>query len=122
MVDTALPNPGSGADVIRLRNGHWAFVGNDTEAGRHSLAVMISDDEGRTWKWRRHLEREAAGPTAGSFHYPSMIQASDGSLHASYSYFPGKRAASPPAGGEPALKAIKHAHFSEAWVQAGDAK
>src|SRR5580765_5489507 len=48
VTDSDQPNPGSGAEVIGLRNGHWALIGNDTEKGRHSLAVQISDDEGRT--------------------------------------------------------------------------
>ena len=122
VTDTMLPNPGSGADLIRLQNGHWAFIGNDTENGRHSLVVKISDDEGRSWKWTRQLELEAAGPDAGSFHYPSLIQARDGSLHASYSFFLGKKAVPKPVVGERATKAIKHAHFSAAWVQAGDTR
>ncbi len=53
--DTELPNPGSGVDVVVLENGLWALVYNDTEDGRHSLAVSLSDDEGRTWRWTRHF-------------------------------------------------------------------
>jgi predicted neuraminidase len=120
VTDSALPNPGSGAEVMRLRNGHWALVYNDTEQGRHSLAVSISDDEGKTWKWKRHLESEKAGPDAGRFHYPSIIQAADGSLHASYSYHLSEKGAEKDAEGKPRHKSIKHAHFNEAWVVAGD--
>ena len=47
-VDSALPNPGAGIEAIRLANGHWALVYNDTSRGRHSLAVSISTDEGAT--------------------------------------------------------------------------
>jgi len=101
---TDLPNPGSGLDGVRLRNGHWALVYNDTTRGRHSLAVSVSDDEGRTWRWTRHLER---GPT-GSYHYPAVIQARDGRLHVAYSYFV--------QGG----KSMKHAVFDEDWVRQGD--
>ncbi len=97
-----LPNPGSGLDGVRLRNGHWLLVYNDTTEGRRSLAVSISDDEGRTWKWTRHLERH----TSGAYHYPAVIQASDGTIHVVYSYFV--------AGG----KSMKHAQFNEAWVRA----
>ena len=122
VTDSDLPNPGSGAEVIALRNGHWALVGNDTEQGRHSLAVQISEDEGRTWKWKRHLEYDAPGPEAGSYHYPSIMQARDGTLHASYSYHLNRRRLPKDVDGDPAAKAIKHAHFNEAWVQAGDAK
>ena len=72
--------------------------------GRNSLAVSISDDEGKTWKWTRHLEKH----DAGSYHYPAIIQAKDGGIHAVYSYFV--------AGG----KSMKHARFTEAWVKEGD--
>ena len=114
---SALLNPGSGAEVIRLRNGHWAVIGNDTENGRHSLAVQISEDEGRTWKWKRHLELDPAGPDAGSYGYPSLLQARDGTLHASYSHHLIHRTLPKDVDGDPAGKSIKHAHFNEAWVQ-----
>ncbi len=53
--DSDLPNPGSGADIVTLRNGHWILAYNDTEKGRHSLAVSLSTDEGKTWSHTRHL-------------------------------------------------------------------
>jgi predicted neuraminidase len=99
---TDLANPGSGLDGVRLANGHWLLVYNDAAAGRNSLAASISDDEGKTWKWTRHLEREAQG----SFHYPSVIQGADGTIHAVYSYF------------VDAGKSMKHTAFNEAWVRA----
>jgi len=120
VTDSDLPNPGSGAEITSLRNGHWALISNDTERGRHSLAVQISDDEGRTWKWKRHLEFDEPGPEAGSFHYPSIIQAKDGTLHASYSYHLAKKTLPKDVDGDPTGKSIKHAHFNEAWVQQGD--
>jgi predicted neuraminidase len=103
-VDTDLPNPGSACEVLRLRNGLWALVYNDTERGRNSLAISLSDDEGKSWKWTRHIERERAG----SYHYPSIIEGADGTLHVSYSYFVEQG------------KAIKHAAFNVEWVKAGD--
>ena len=122
VVDTDIPNPGSGAEVISLSNGYLALIYNDLETGRNSLAVSLSDDEGKTWKWTRHLEKVPAD--GGEFHYPSIIQARDGSLHASYSYF---------INNDPVVmdkeknrpvrsKSIKHAHFNIEWVQAGDDK
>lgn len=101
-----LPNPGSGLDAVRLANGHWALIYNDTAEHRNSLVVSISDDEGRTWAATRHLERHEKG----SYHYPAIIQGADGTLHAVYSYFVD--------GG----KSMKHAAFNEDWVRAGDAK
>lgn len=121
VTDSSLPNPGSGAEIIGLRNGHWALIYNDTERSRNSLAVSISDDEGKTWKWTRHLELDRTpGSEAGSFSYPSMIQARDGSLHASYSYHLNRKDLAKDADGNPKRKAIKHAHFNEEWVLAGD--
>ncbi|MEW6130165.1 MAG: exo-alpha-sialidase [Acidobacteriota bacterium] len=122
VTDSDIPNPGAGAEIITLRNGHWALIYNDTEIGRHSLAVAISDDEGKTWKWKRHLEYDAPGAEAGAYHYPSIIQARDGSLHASYSYHLNKKDIGNDSDGKPARKTIKHAHFNEAWVLAGDEK
>jgi len=117
VTDSPLPNPGSGAEIIGLRNGHWALISNDTERGRHSLAVQISDDEGRTWKWKRHLESNPPGPESGSFSCPSIIQARDGSLHATYSYHLNSRDLPKDVDGDPAAKSIKHVHFNEAWVE-----
>jgi len=120
VTDSTLLNPGSGAEIITLRNGHWALVGNDTEKGRHSLAVQISDDEGKTWNWKRHLESDPPGPEAGSYSYPSIIQAHDGTLHATYSFHLSKRNLPKDVDGDPAGKSIKHAHFNEAWIMQGD--
>jgi predicted neuraminidase len=116
VTDSNLPNPGSGAEIIGLRNGHWVLISNDTERGRNSLAVQISDDAGKSWKWKRHLEFDPPGPEAGSFHYPSIIQAKDATLHASYSYHLAKKSLPKDIDGDHAGKSIKHAHFNEAWV------
>jgi predicted neuraminidase len=102
--DSQLPNPGSGADIVTLRNGHWVLAYNDTEEGRHSLAVSLSTDEGKTWSQIRHLERNDpnAGPTAA---YPSIIQAADGALHVVYS------------DRRPGIgQTIKHVRFNESWL------
>lgn len=122
VTDSELPNPGSGAEILGLKNGHWILISNDTEHGRHSLAVQISDDDGKSWKWKRHLELDTPGPEAGAFHYPSILQAKDGTLHASYSYHLAKKYMPRDIDGDPAGKSIKHAHFNEAWVRAGDQK
>ena len=119
VTDSQMPNPGSGAEVVSLRNGRCILIGNDTERGRDSLAVQMSDDEGRTWKWKRHLELDAAQSNAGSFHYPSLIQARDGTLHASYSYHLAQARGTDPQG-EPARKSIKHAQFNQEWIMQGD--
>src|SRR5262245_2576471 len=118
--DSDLPNPGSGAEIIGLKNGHWLLISNNTERGRHQLAVQLSEDEGRTWAWTRYLERDTPGAEAGSYHYPSIIQAKDGTLHASYSYHLNRKDVEKDAEGNPRRKTIKHAHFNEEWVIAGE--
>lgn len=104
-----LIDPGAGNEVLVLASGRWIVVHNDAEEGRHSLAISISEDEGRTFARRRHLER--AAPGEGRFHYPSVIQARDGTLHVTYSYHLPNALAG---GGEG--KSIRHAWFNEAWL------
>ena len=117
VTDSDLPNPGSGAEIIRLKNGNWLLISNDTEEGRHSLAVQISEDDGKTWKWKRHLELDET--RTHQYHYPSIIQARDGSLHATYSHHSHKKDLPRDADGDPAAKTIKHVHFNEEWIKTG---
>ena len=93
------PNPGSGLDAVRLANGHWVLIYNDTTRDRNSLAVALLDDEGQSWRATRHLERHEKG----SYHYPVIIQGADGTIHAVYSYFVQDG------------KSMKHAAFNEEW-------
>ncbi len=106
--DTEIPNPGTSLEVVRLRDGNWIMVYNDIEQGRYSLVAALSGDEGATWKWRRHLDGRPDRPGPVQYHYPSVIQARDGSIHVTYSYF------------VPEGKSIKHARFNEDWIRAGD--
>ena len=103
--DTDIPNPGTSLEVIRLRSGDWIMVYNDIESGRYSLVAAISNDEGATWQWKRHLDGDPAQPGANQYHYPSVIEAKDGAIHVTYSYF------------VPEGKAIKHVKFNEDWVK-----
>ena len=81
VIDSELPNPGSGADIVTLSDGRWALAYNDTERGRHSLAVSFSEDEGASWARTLHLERDDGARSS----YPSIIQARDGVLNVVYS-------------------------------------
>lgn len=109
VTEMEFPNPGASVEVICLQNGHWLLMYNDTTDGRHRLNLALSDDEGQTWKWSRHLE--AREPGEGSFSYPSLIQARDGMIHATYScHLPEEK------------KTIQYVKLNEAWVKAGDPK
>jgi len=113
--DSELPNPGSGADIVTMKNGHWALAYNDTEDGRHSLAISISTNEGKRWEYTRHLELDARDrKIATSSAYPSLIQGRGDILHVVYSYHHNDRKGAP-------NKTIKYATFNEAWVMEGDA-
>ena len=82
-------------------SGNWLLVYNDVDDGRYSMAAAISDDEGKSWKWKKNLENQESG----SFSYPSVIQAKDGKIHVTFSYhLPGNR------------KSIKHMIFKEKWI------
>jgi len=100
--DTELPNPSSSLAVINLADGRWLMVLNDTEDGRHQLAVVVSEDEGRTWKGKKYLDKSP--PREGSYAYPTAIQAGNGRVHVTYSH-------SANAG-----KSIKHVEFDPAWL------
>ena len=104
-IDTDIPNPGSSLEVTVLKNGHWVMAYNDTEDNRNSWAVSLSEDEGKTWKWKRHIGQ--AADQSESFSYPSLIQTKDGKLHLTYSY------------GNPSGKTIMHASFDEKWIKKG---
>jgi predicted neuraminidase len=117
VTDSAHPNPGSSAELIRLRNGHWVLISNDTEKGRGRLAVQISEDEGVTWKWKRYLDADESLSGTEQYHYPSIIQAQDGTLHATYSYHWLKPNLPVDPDGDPAGKTIKHVHFNEEWIR-----
>ena len=78
-----------------LKNGNWAMIYNDLERGRYRLAVSLSDDEGQTWRWTQAPGDAIPDSTdeqrLGQYHYPSIIQAADGTLHATYSFFAADR-------------------------------
>jgi predicted neuraminidase len=98
------------------------LIYNDLERGRHSLAVSLSLDEGKTWKYTRHLEAGPNDADATSGHYPSIIQAADGTLHATYTYSLKGKNVKKDAQGRSLRECIKYAHFNEEWIKQGDAK
>ncbi len=106
-VDSDIPNPGSSLEVIELDSGAWVLVLNDTPMGRGRLSAWLSEDEGETWTHKRVIEPSDDLP-GRSFGYPSVLQARDGRIHATYSVKRDDGAT------------IREAVFTEEWVKAGE--
>ena len=84
---TDIPNTAS-VELLALRDGKWAFLGNDITDGRYRLSLFLSDDEGKTWKWKTRIEDHDS--KKGGYSYPSLIQTADGLLHMTYSHHEGR--------------------------------
>ena len=78
--DSQFPNPNAATDLIKLKNGHLLLVYNDNNEGeRMPLTVAISDENDRTWKYKRDIV--TTGETAA---YPTAVQTKDGKIHIMY--------------------------------------
>ncbi|OYU64785.1 MAG: neuraminidase [Cytophagaceae bacterium BCCC1] len=80
---TDIPNTAS-VELLVLKDGRWAFVGNDQTDGRYRLSLYISDNEGKTWNNKYFLENDES--LKKSYSYPCLIQSPDGNIHISYSF------------------------------------
>ena len=108
--DVELPNPGAGFDMVTLRSGEWLIVYNHTEDGRHDLTVAISDNDGKSWRWKKKIEFDDRKEKATSSHYPAVIQDTNGIIHIVYSYHFHDR-------DDDQDKTIKYASFPVSWVK-----
>jgi predicted neuraminidase len=79
-VDTDLPNPHAAVDMVKLRDGRIALAYNDSPHVRTPLTLALSEDEGETWPHKRVLIHEPGR----EFHYPAIIEGTDGLLHVTY--------------------------------------
>ncbi len=79
---TALRNPGSGLDTVKLDSGRVLQVYTDTETGsRYPMVIVQSQDDAESWDNLITLATDY-----GEFSYPTIIQASDGMIHLLYTY------------------------------------
>jgi predicted neuraminidase len=85
-----LPNPNSGIDAVKLKDGRIVLIYNRSYNKRTPLNLAVSTD-GEHFRDFATLED---GP--GQYSYPAMIQGSDGNLQITYSW---------------QRKAIKHVRF-----------
>jgi predicted neuraminidase len=77
---TSLPNPNSGIDAVRLRDGRIVMVYNRSTTERTPLVLAVSPD-GADWRDFHELEN---GP--GEYSYPALIQARNGDLLIAYTW------------------------------------
>ena len=80
LAKSSLQHPGSGIDGVRLPNGGFALVYNDSLTERSPLNVAVSGD-GRSWRNALTLESQP-----GEYSYPACIVGSDGLLHVTYTW------------------------------------
>ena len=76
---TGLSSPFAALDGVRMADGRVALAWNNNTDARNPLTLALSEDEGKTWP---HIRNLVTGE--GQFHYPALIQASDGLLHLSF--------------------------------------
>ena len=93
-----LPNPGGGFCMIKLQSGNIAIAYNHAPAEplnileRNPVSIAISEDEGRTWQYRRNLcefhpdDTEKPNENRQSFAYPTLCQGANGLIHVTWSF------------------------------------
>jgi predicted neuraminidase len=75
-----VPNPNSGTDAVRLKDGRFLLVFNDSPRERTPLCVALASDAEH---WHTVLTLEN-GP--GEYSYPAIIQTADGLVHITYTW------------------------------------
>ncbi|MHA1819614.1 MAG: exo-alpha-sialidase [Promethearchaeota archaeon] len=131
-----LPNPAGGFYMGRLKSGNLGIIYNHAPAPdnnfkwRNPLSFAISDDEGKSWKWRRNiLEWHPDSPENNerpfndgsynkdkyfeTFEYPTYTTDSKGEVHATWSHSHVQKFDN----NEIRVTNIRYTHFSEEWVK-----
>jgi len=75
-----LPNPNSGLDAVRLRDGRIVLIFNNSDTGRTPLNLAVSRD-GEHFTTFKTLE-----DTPGEYSYPAIVQAANGDLLMTYTW------------------------------------
>ncbi len=122
---TELPNNNAGISVIGLRSGAIAAAYNGCRFGgdrerarwprqRAPIVLALSEDEGRTFPYRRILELSDGycgawnGASNRRCEYPVLMQGRDGRLHAAYAW--------------DGRKNIRYAGICEEWIRGQNKK
>lgn len=86
--DDASKNDVKSSHVSNERRAFWG-------APRAPMTLALSEDDGQTWPWKRHLEvgdgycmsNDSARRVNREYSYPSLRQTADGALHVAYTVF-----------------------------------
>ena len=119
-VRTVLPNNNASIQATGLTSGHIAIVFDNVSVNedptktiwppeRYPLTVAISEDEGETWPYMRHVDTSDDFCGDKNRHlnrkvaYPCILQTRDGLIHIAYSYRN--------------RQCIKYVRISERWIR-----
>lgn len=107
--------PGVGNCLTELPNGNWVFVSNCLDNERRSvLSVALSEDEGKTWPYRRTIEMDTRDGN-GKYHYPAVVADENNQIHITYTIDYG--------GDDAGLQGhnnIRYLKIDENWIKEGD--
>jgi predicted neuraminidase len=93
---TALPNPNSGIDLLRLRSDRLLLAYNPSAERRTPLALAVASLQ-EDWRPVRILEQDDH-----EYSYPTLLQTQNSDIHLVYTY---------------RRQHIQHACFDEAWLE-----
>ena len=82
---STLPNPDGGFHMMRIKSGEIVIIYNHSPDVRNPVSVALSEDEGKTWKYRQDLcewKKKDENTSEETFQYPTITQDKDGMLHA----------------------------------------
>lgn len=119
-IRTELPNNNASIQAVKLESGKIALAFNYLSVNddptktiwppdRYPLTIALSEDEGKTWPYMRHLDTGDGffGPLNIHLNrclaYPSIFQSKDKSIHVAYSYL--------------GRQCIKYVRFDEEWIR-----
>ena len=106
--------PGVGNCLTELPNGNWVFVSNCVDNERRSvLSIALSEDEGKTWPFRRTIELDTR-TADGDYHYPSVTADKNNNIYITYSIDYGT------IDSYPWHNNIRFMMVDEEWIKAGD--
>lgn len=76
--DSKLGGPCSRFHIRRLRSGRILLINHYKFSGRNNLTAMLSEDNGKSWKYRLLLDER------NDVSYPDAVEAADGYIYITY--------------------------------------